>query len=161
MKHIIIFILLIFTIACKNKDSKSHNRVINNATNDKNKEIKSITIDNSILYYFEDNNISQQINIIFHKEKLSFKLRSINKDNNLSDSLEGEAILNNLTEMEFEEDNDGNAIPVNEYIYKFKECWISFRVENEHQRFIKLKQTDCKIFETTNNLYSEFILKKK
>jgi len=160
MKHIM-YIPLILIIACKNNDEHNKNKVVKDSIISKNeKPIKSIK-EESVLYYIENDSIKQQVDIIILEHKISFKLISENKTSKISNILEGEAELSNSTDMEFEEDSEGNAIPVDEYIYKNQDCWISFKIESENQSFVKLKEADCNIFSNSNNLNTDSFLKRK
>ncbi len=92
----------------------------------------------------------------------SFKIESRNSKGNLSTFLTGVAIEKAGGDLESDEDENGEAYFVKEYISETKDCYIALRIEMETQSLAKVKIGDC---EEKNNikapLESVGLLKRK
>jgi len=96
-----------------------------------NKEVNTIT-KNSItdIYLYEDENIKQTVQIFNKTEsEINFSLTSENKIEKAISSIEGIARNENIAgDLEFDDDEEGEAYPVFEYFFHKKECSIGFRL---------------------------------
>lgn len=113
-----------------------------------------------VIYIFENDTIKQKVELgLFNDKELNFTLTTENKAQKKKAILKGLAKIKN-GDVELDEDSEGNAYPVDEYIYDF-ECWIAFRIERgSHLRMI-IKEADCKQHDYSCPFASEGILVKQ
>ena len=151
MKKILI---LFFLFICINISARSWN------TFTKMESVLNVPVLNKdFVYIYENDTLIQTVNITIVNEKgIEFQLFSENKIRNQIASIEGVAIKN-IGDAEIDEDEEGNAYPVDEYIYE-GDCWLSFRIDMETHTTMKIKLADC-----TSNQYCPFssieLLKKQ
>jgi len=136
---------LFFFVSCTSQTSQ-------NNTFSK-KEEKTNIKKNSIntIYVFENDSIKQTIELSLCNEKeIVFKLISQNKYRNQESKIEGIAKIKG-GDIELDEDSEGNAYPVYEYIYE-KDCWLAFRIDKETKTKIRINEANCIL----HNLYCPF-----
>lgn len=164
MKKILI-LLAIILVSCNekkrntdiNNQTKSEDTIVN--VKPKNKEISNQSIQ---IYSFENDTILQRVKIIkITKKEISFVITSEDKREGNKKQIEGIALTSDNSDIEFEEDEEGNALPIAEYLYKRGECWLSVRIGIENQNFLKLKEARCNIFNKSYSLNTGFFLKKE
>lgn len=164
MKKILI-LLAIILVSCNekkrntdiNNQTKSEDTIVN--VKPKNKEISNQSIQ---IYSFENDTILQRVKIIkITKKEISFVITSEDKREGNKKQIEGIALTSDNSDIEFEEDEEGNALPIAEYLYKRGECWLSVRIGIENQNFLKLKEAGCNIFNKSYSLNTGFFLKKE
>ena len=92
-------------------------------------------------YLYKNDTLRQIVELsAIDETKIHFKLISENILKNQKESIEGIAKINN-GDVEIDEDEEGNAYPVNEYIYE-GDCWLSFRIDFS-QTIMSIKMADC------------------
>jgi len=169
MKRILILISIIFFVfSCSKiyRESDQNieyqkNSVIKSDTTTKNALIKSTYANNLQIYKYENDTIFQQLTIKkLTKKELQFSILSENKILKNSKNLEGTAFTLDNSDAEFEQDEEGNAILVNEYIYNGKNCWVSIRLDADSMKFAKLGEADCSVFNKDYSLNTEKFLWK-
>lgn len=141
---VIFFIFFLFNwVSC----TSSHNNPIS-----RNKE--NIKIEDKLLnkhYVFENDTLQQYLELSWLNEKtISFKLVSKNMKRKQESKIEGVAKLKN-GDIEIDEDAEGNAFPVNEYIFE-KNCWLAFRLDKNTQTKVSILEADCMV----NNIFCPF-----
>lgn len=159
----LIILLAIIVVSCNNKKGNTNNMIPKKVTilSDVPKK-NAISSPNFQIYLVENDSIMQSIEIkSITKKELSFVIVSKNKRDGYSKHLEGIASISNSSDLEFEEDEEGNALPVTEYIYKNNSCWISIKIDLEKEDFIKLKESECSDFTKKYSLNTGLFLLKK
>jgi hypothetical protein len=162
----IALIIIVITIACNHKKENALKKEENVLISDTTKSIK--VVKNTVVskknfsnFSFENDTLLQKINIEFVKNnEIVFNLSSKNKKSQKTVELQGTAKLKNKGDAEFEDDEEGNAIMVTEFIYKKNTCWIGFRIDSENRSFVKLNESDCMDFNNECNLNTNFYLLK-
>ena len=164
MKKILI-ILSVTIISCNNSKVKTELGDTTIKKDTVSKKVSQEEVKNEIssqIYLLENDTLLQEVelkNII--ENKVSFVITSKNKILKNTDKIEGIALMSRNSDVEFEEDEEGNAIPVTEYIYKKGNCWLALRIDTESNKFLKLKEADCNIFNESNSLNTGAFLMKK
>lgn len=146
LKFIILYFLLF--VACTSKQSNK----VQSHTSSK-KDIKS-NIKNTPTpkyYIFENDTLKQVLELkVYQEHEIAFKLISLNKKRKQQAKIEGIA-KSKSGDIEIEEDTEGNAYPVNEYIYE-KNCWLAIRIDRSTKTKIRINEAECNI----HNLYCPF-----
>jgi hypothetical protein len=103
------------------------------------------------VYVFENDTLKQIIELSLYNEKeIAFKLISQNKQRKQEAKIEGVAKIKG-GDVEIDEDAEGNAYPVNEYIYE-KDCWLAFRIDKDTKTKMRINESDCNL----HNQYCPF-----
>ena len=145
MKAIILIFSLFVCLSCTHQTPKD-----NTSTNNDTESIKESNSLNTA-YVFENDTLKQTVEIsLFNEEEIVFKLISENKYRKQKALIEGIAKIKE-GDIELDEDAEGNAYPVNEYIYE-KECWIAFRIDIKTKTKMRINEADC----NQHNLYCPF-----
>jgi|WetSurSiteA1Bulk_404760.scaffolds.fasta_scaffold21758_2 hypothetical protein len=145
MKTIKLTFCLFIFVSCTSQTSQNNTSSI--------KEEETNIEKNSIntVYIFENDTIRQTVELSLCNEKeIAFKLISQNKQRKQESKIEGIA-KNKGGDIELDEDAEGNAYPVNEYIYE-KECWLAFRIDRDTKTKMRINEADCDL----HNLYCPF-----
>jgi len=134
------FLLILLSFSCThNTNEKQHNSKLydthkvvddnakNEVLNEKNIEENG---DFDYAYFYEDTIFNDVLQVKYLDEnKIKFKLIIENKNLKCKKEIVGTASLRDSeTGMELDEDEEGNAYPVNEFEYKDKECFIYIRI---------------------------------
>lgn len=125
---------------------------------------KSIEIQNSLeivgkKYVFENKKNIQTVYIKKeNNDSIEFTIISKNKTTNATRSLNGIAKLKS-GDVELDEDSDGLAYPVNEYIYKENELWVYFRLDIKTKTILSIKSNEKKNQECPFNSIDKLHLK--
>jgi hypothetical protein len=136
IRYLIIILLLLTAFSCKKQED-------NRRSNTDNTKQKQDSTYNEKIYLYEDNEFVQRIKVKKINDKsISFVLISKNKIKKLSNTISGVAKLN---EGSGENDNDeeGNAYFVNEYMYDTDNCWLAFRIDVDTKSLMRIKEADC------------------
>jgi hypothetical protein len=165
MKTILICISLIL-LSCKKENeniSEFHEERIELQINEEEKNKKSLEVVNEqtkkSLYSYEDEMIKQTIDLEeISKSKVKFSLLHYNKKKDVTSSLNGVAEIKKLGDVELDEDEEGEAYPVDEYIYMNKDCYLSIRIEKESKVKLRIMETECNPIKT-ESFQSNGILK--
>lgn len=110
------------------------------------KEVKTNIAKNSVttVYVYENDTIRQTVELSFCNDKeIAFKLISQNKQKKQDAKIEGIAKTKD-GDVEIDEDAEGNAYPVNEYIYE-KDCWLAFRMDKDTKTKMRINEANCKL----------------
>lgn len=112
------------------------------------------------LYLYENDTLKQTVEISQLSDKeIHFKFISENKYRKQTFMIEGVA-LNKYDGIEIDEDEEGNAYPMLEYIYN-GDCWLAFRIDLKARKYLRIKQADCKRYNVFCPLNSiEFLIKQ-
>jgi hypothetical protein len=146
MKTIMFILCLTICASCINSQT-SKSQTFSNKKDKISIEKSSITA----VYVFENDTIKQTVELSFCNEKdIVFKLISQNKLRKQEAKIEGIAKIKG-GDIEIDEDVEGNAYPVNEYIYE-KDCWIAFRIDKDSKTKIRINEADCNF----RNLYCPY-----
>ena len=151
MKNIFI-ILLLFLISCNNNGCaisiNSNILPVNESLSDiENKKSKVL------LFLFENDTISQKLEIVTMTDSvIDFVLTSHNKLKNVTSKIEGKASSDPKLDPEIDEDEEGNAYPSQQYIYK-NECLLYIRIDLQLKDKIKIAEVNC---EKKRTIYTPF-----
>jgi hypothetical protein len=131
------FVLCLFVcLSCVSKTQE--NRTLNK-DNDSNLIEDYSTV---MRYMFENDTIKQTVELSLHTEnEIHFKIISYNKIKMQDEKLTGIAIAKG-GDIELDEDLEGNAYPVYEYIYE-NDCWIAFRIDKDSKVKMRVIEADC------------------
>lgn len=135
MKAVLCIFCLFFCVSCTSQTSNSPSQ---------NKVTKSYFERDSLktVYIFENDTLKQTIVLSrFNENEIDFKLISENKSRKQKALLEGIAKIKD-GDVEIDEDSEGNAYPVNEYIYE-KDCWLAFRIDRSTHERMRINEADC------------------
>lgn len=145
MKTIKFILCLFICVSCTSQTSQNDTSSIKEEKTNIEKDLIST------LYVFENDTIKQTVELSLCNEKeIVFKLISQNKQRKQVSKIEGIA-KNKGGDIELDEDAEGNAYPVNEYIYE-KECWLAFRIDRDTKTKMRINEADCNL----HNLYCPF-----
>ncbi|KAF0128603.1 MAG: hypothetical protein FD155_3161 [Bacteroidetes bacterium] len=145
MKTIKFILCLFICVSCTSQTSQ------NNTSSKKEEETNIEKNSINTVYVFENDTIKQTVELSLCNEKeIAFKLISQNKQRKQESKIEGIAKIKG-GDIELDEDAEGNAYPVNEYIYE-KDCWLAFRIDKDTKTKIRINEADCNL----HNLYCPF-----
>lgn len=123
-------------------------------------ESYSINNSKSEIFEFENDTLKQYVELYSRNEReISFLLVSRNKITMQEARLAGIA-KNKGGDAELDEDADGYAYVVTEYIYD-NECWLAFRLDNDTNTRIRVNEADCAMSTDSTPFYSIALLVKK
>ncbi len=133
MKKLIVCCFLLIFISCVNSAQNTpYQKIIQNDIFNNMKKI----------YRVDGNEILQVLGTgIVSKNELDFVLFVYNKKTEKTCHIAGKAIKKE-GDMEFDEDEFGNSIPVNEYIYN-NNCWIAIRISQD-EKTASTTAAECK-----------------
>jgi hypothetical protein len=101
-------------------------------------------------FIYENDTIKQTVKIQFmNDDEIKFQLNCENKMRNQNAFIEGIAKSKD-GDLEIDEDEEGNAYPVIEFIYE-KDCWLAFRIDLDTRSILRIHMADC-----TPNPYCPF-----
>ncbi len=159
MKNILLIFSLLAFIACDNKHKKNKaNPPLNKVgeTRISNSETLKVTtpVQKKQFYFVYENDTLLQKLVIksLNTKLLEFSLTSTNKSKNKTFNIEGVAKAKNTSDLEIDEDEDGNAYPAQVYIFE-KDCWLSFRIDMESKDKIRIVEADCDKFHNESCLF--------
>ncbi|OWP83290.1 hypothetical protein BWK59_11300 [Flavobacterium davisii] len=164
MKRTLIILAIIIT-SCNNKNAKTElthttNKIDTILKEVPKEKVKYETI--SQIYQLDNDTLFQEVELKkIEKGKIDFVIISKSKTQNNTEEIQGIAFVSEGSDVEFEEDEEGNAIPVTEYLYKNENCWISLKIDMENKNFLKLREADCNVFNKTNSLNTGVFLTRK
>ncbi len=96
------------------------------------------------VYIFENDTIKQTVELNKCNDKeIVFKLTTQNKHSKQDAKIEGIAKMKG-GDVEIDEDAEGNAYPVNEYIYE-KDCWLAFRIDRDNKSKMRINEANCNL----------------
>jgi len=133
MNALFLFLILLIT-GCNNDriPSKPDSHQVSN----------SIEKDVRGFYKYEDEYIVQTLHVKFlSKTQMEFVLASESKKAREVSEIAGTAI-NSGGDYEIDEDEEGNAYPVVEYIFD-NNCWLSFRFDADTKTKLRITETNC------------------
>jgi len=168
LKFVIMKVILLlfpfFLFSCSLKEKKETPiTILENSFNQENYDDKEVTLNNDettsqeIVYIYENDTLKQTVKLTFiNEEKIDFLFVSENKIKKQKESIQGIA-KNNDGDIEIDEDDEGNAYPVNEYIYSGN-CWLAIRINMEDESTIRIKVADCKRHNPNCPFYSVGLL---
>jgi hypothetical protein len=140
MKAIILIIASLFFLSCSAKDNKDYTKTEMKSAKDK------IISENNLLpnavYIYENDTLKQTVILTSMDEKgIEFQLISENKLRKENATIAGIA---NSSDGDYEigEDEEGNGIPLIEYVY-VGDCWLSFKIDADTQTTIIITMADC------------------
>ena len=99
-------------------------------------------------FLYENNDLKQTVEIKkLTKDVITFKLISENKLKKLNSSIEGIANGNdeNLGSESDCCNERGDSYFVREYTFSDSNCWLSFRIDKDTEKTMKITEADCKI----------------
>ncbi|MCT4602054.1 MAG: hypothetical protein N4A59_03985 [Marinifilum sp.] len=152
MRNIVLVLSMFVLMSCSSNAQQNCN-------------LSSISKENKLLgkeiFFCESNSLLQVLGVKFKTEdELEFTLIVFNKSKNKRSELSGVARMNE-GDMEFDEDENGESYPVNEYFYK-KDCWLSIRIDADNQNKLRIISADCEKYESKETPFtSDQILIKK
>ena len=142
MKAIKLILCFFICASCISQTSQDNLSSKNDAKSDVDKKPMST------VYVFENETLKQTVELSFFNEKeIAFKLISQNKKEKQYAQIEGIAKMRG-GDVEIDEDAEGNAYPVDEFIYE-KNCWLAFRIDRNTKARMRVNETNC-------NLHSQY-----
>ncbi len=138
-----------------NLDTLSKEIVINQVESDESKE-------NWEVFTYDSDTLHQKVELKYITDnEIKFAITSENAKFKKVKKIEGIALMTKSDNAELEEDEEGNAIQVSEYIYTNGTCWISLRIDMENKTNLKINEADCNIFDKATDLNTNIFLQKK
>lgn len=96
----------------------------------------------AIVYHFRSDSLSQTVQIDSLSPgtiRFSYSISGVPKQQY---RLEGTAVLKD-GDLEIDEDEDGNAFPVEEYVYKKDDCYLAFRIDADTRSRMSITNSGC------------------
>jgi len=137
MKMIKFILCLFICVSCTSQTSQ------NNSSSNKEEKINKEENSINTVYVFENDTIKQTVELsLFNEKEIVFKLISQNKLRKQESKIEGIAKIKG-GDIELDVDAEGNAYPVNEYIYEKDCCWLAFRIDKDTKTKMRIIAADC------------------
>ena len=146
MRSVLLFFLFpLFLCSCSLKENKTATSLNDDKEETVNHDETTQQDSYQMIYVYEDDTFKQTLKVSFlNEEEIDFLFISENKIKKQKESIQGIAKNEYLGfgSVELDEDDDGNAYPVDEYIYHGN-CWLAFRINMEDKSTVRIKVADC------------------